>query len=80
MAARGLLNNPAMFAGYDSTPLQCIRDWIDLATASGASFTQLHHHLIYMCERSLSRYQRKYFNSLSSTPAVIDYLNAHLSD
>lgn len=28
MAARGMLNNPAMFAGYDSTPLQCVTDWV----------------------------------------------------
>lgn len=28
MAARGMLSNPAMFAGYDSTPLQCVTDWV----------------------------------------------------
>ena len=28
MAARGILNNPAMFAGYQSTPLQCVTDWV----------------------------------------------------
>ena len=28
MAARGILNNPAMFAGYQSTPLQCVADWV----------------------------------------------------
>ena len=28
MAARGILNNPAMYAGYDSTPLQCVVDWV----------------------------------------------------
>ncbi|KAJ3591247.1 hypothetical protein NHX12_009193 [Muraenolepis orangiensis] len=27
MAARGLLANPAMFAGYEDTPLQCVWDW-----------------------------------------------------
>ncbi|VDK67094.1 unnamed protein product [Anisakis simplex] len=28
MAANGLLDNPAMFAGHPSTPLQCIADWV----------------------------------------------------
>ena len=28
MAARGILSNPAMYAGYDSTPLQCVTDWV----------------------------------------------------
>jgi hypothetical protein len=29
MAARGILTNPAMYAGYDSLPLQCIQDWVN---------------------------------------------------
>lgn len=28
MAARGILTNPAMYAGYDSLPLQCVQDWV----------------------------------------------------
>lgn len=28
MAARGILNNPAMYVGYDCTPLQCVTDWV----------------------------------------------------
>ena len=28
MAAQGLLNNPAMYAGYKVTPQQCIKDWV----------------------------------------------------
>ena len=28
MSARGMLQNPAMFAGYTQTPLQCIREWV----------------------------------------------------
>jgi len=28
MAARGLLANPAMFAGYDATPIECVADWV----------------------------------------------------
>ena len=28
MAARGIMRNPAMYAGFDETPLQCIQDWV----------------------------------------------------
>jgi len=28
MAARGMLSNPAMYAGYDQTPLHCVQDWV----------------------------------------------------
>ncbi|KAM9853516.1 tRNA-dihydrouridine(20a/20b) synthase [NAD(P)+]-like [Aulostomus maculatus] len=74
MAARGLLANPAMFAGYEDTPLECIWDWVDLSIEQGTPFTCFHHHLIYMLERVSSQPERKVFNSLSSTSAVIDYL------
>lgn len=74
MAARGLLANPAMFAGYEDTPLECIWDWVDISIEQGTPFTCFHHHLIYMLERVSSQPERKVFNSLSSTSAVIDYL------
>ena len=28
MVARGLLQNPAMFAGFKHTPVQCVKDWV----------------------------------------------------
>ena len=34
MSARGMLQNPAMFAGYDETPLQCVRDWVSWVVTS----------------------------------------------
>lgn len=74
MAARGILENPAMYAGYESTPIQCISDWVRLALTVGTPFTCFHHHLIYMCEKGQTRAERRVFNSLSSTAAVIDYI------
>ncbi|XP_076861704.1 G-protein coupled receptor 22-like isoform X1 [Brachyhypopomus gauderio] len=74
MSARGLLANPALFAGFETTPLQCLWDWVDTALQHGTSFSCFHHHLIYMLERITSQPERKIFNSLSSTSAVIDYL------
>lgn len=36
MVARGLLNNPALFAGHDVTPVQCVRDWVSQRGFVGA--------------------------------------------
>ncbi|NXH87868.1 DUS4L synthase, partial [Edolisoma coerulescens] len=77
MVARGLLANPALFAGYEETPFQCIQDWVDIALEHGTPFTCFHHHLMYMMERITSKQEKKVFNVLSSTSAVLDYLNDH---
>nr|XP_038024334.1 tRNA-dihydrouridine(20a/20b) synthase [NAD(P)+]-like [Anas platyrhynchos]XP_038024339.1 tRNA-dihydrouridine(20a/20b) synthase [NAD(P)+]-like [Anas platyrhynchos]XP_038024341.1 tRNA-dihydrouridine(20a/20b) synthase [NAD(P)+]-like [Anas platyrhynchos] len=77
MVARGLLANPAMFAGYEETPLKCIQDWVNIALEHGTPFTCFHHHLMYMMERITSKQEKKVFNVLSSTSAVLDYLNDH---
>lgn len=68
-----------MFAGYSETPIDCIKDWIRISMETGMSFTTFHHHLIYMCEKNLSRTDRKYFHALSSTTAVLDYMENLLS-
>uniref|UniRef100_A0A8D0HPJ4 tRNA-dihydrouridine synthase n=1 Tax=Sphenodon punctatus TaxID=8508 RepID=A0A8D0HPJ4_SPHPU len=77
MAARGLLANPSIFSGYEETPLECIQDWVDIALEHGTPFTCFHHHLMYMMERITSKQEKKVFNVLSSTSAVLDYLRNH---
>ncbi|XP_074872575.1 tRNA-dihydrouridine(20a/20b) synthase [NAD(P)+]-like isoform X3 [Carettochelys insculpta] len=77
MVARGLLANPAMFAGYEETPLKCIKDWVNIALEHGTPFTCFHHHLMYMMERITSKQEKRVFNVLSSTSAVLDYLSDH---
>ena len=77
MAARGILENPAMFAGHPATPLSCVQDWVDIGLAHGVSHTIFHHHLSRMLEKVTSRVERKVFNTLPSTPAVLDYLKTH---
>ena len=74
MSARGLLANPALYAGYNSTPINCVEDWIKIAINTGTSFNCFHHHLIYMLESSLTKADRQYFNVLGSTTCVISFL------
>ncbi|XP_021240270.1 tRNA-dihydrouridine(20a/20b) synthase [NAD(P)+]-like isoform X2 [Numida meleagris] len=63
--------------GYEETPLKCIQDWVDIALELGTPFTCFHHHLMYMMERITSKQEKKVFNVLSSTSAVLDYLDHH---
>ncbi|BFZ10945.1 hypothetical protein BsWGS_13984 [Bradybaena similaris] len=74
MAARGILANPAMFAGYNETPVDCIKDWMDIALSTGTPFSCFHHHLIFMLEHVLTKSERNVFNSLMSTSAILDFL------
>ncbi|VDO14473.1 unnamed protein product [Brugia timori] len=78
MSANGLLENPAMFAGYTSTPKQCVADWVRLATEHGCPFDLFHQQLMFMLRSSLTSRQRTMFNGLSNHPAVFDYLNCNL--
>ncbi|XP_068202971.1 tRNA-dihydrouridine(20a/20b) synthase [NAD(P)+]-like isoform X2 [Palaemon carinicauda] len=75
MSARGILDNPAMYAGYDSTPIECVKDWVSIALSTGTHFSCFHHHLIYMLNKTLTRADKKYFNVLSSIPGVLNYLS-----
>lgn len=78
MAARGILANPSMYSGFNETPLQCIKDWLDISLSLGTPFTCFHHHLIFMLEHLLPKAERNVFNSLASTSAVLDFLNDNL--
>ncbi|VDM09473.1 unnamed protein product [Wuchereria bancrofti] len=78
MSANGLLENPAMFAGYTSTPKQCVADWVRLTTEHGCPFDLFHQQLMFMLRSSLTSRQRTMFNGLSNHPAVFDYLNCNI--
>lgn len=77
MCARGLLENPAMFSGYVTTPVECLQKYVRNALELGTTHFIFHHHLIYMLEKSMSKAEKKAFNVLSSIPAVLDYLEEH---
>eukprot|EP00842_Homolaphlyctis_polyrhiza_P004639 jgi/Hompol1/5176/HPOL_001228-RA len=77
MAARGLLENPALFTGAEKTPFECVERFTRLSVGYGSTHFIFHHHLMYMLDASMSRAEKRSFNCLSSTPAVIDYLGSH---
>ncbi|XP_046985235.1 tRNA-dihydrouridine(20a/20b) synthase [NAD(P)+]-like [Schistocerca americana] len=74
MSARGILTNPAMFAGYHQTPVECVQEWITLAKAMKVPFKCFHHHLVFMLEKVLAKQDRLIFNCLKDEESVLKYL------
>ncbi|KAJ1680264.1 tRNA dihydrouridine synthase [Spiromyces aspiralis] len=74
MSARGLLRNPALFAGHEVTPLECIKRYAELAMSYGTTTFIFHHHLMFMMEGIMSSAEKCTFNVLSSIPAILEHL------
>ncbi|KAI9332650.1 dihydrouridine synthase-domain-containing protein [Obelidium mucronatum] len=74
MAARGLLENPALFAGFKTTPIHAVEAYTRFALGYGTNYFVMHHHLMMMTEKSMTRMEKKLFNSLPSSAAIVDYL------
>lgn len=77
MSARGILANPGLFAGYDSTPLKCVQDWVDICESVGEeaiTFQCFHHHLTFMMEKLMKRKTRVLFNSFTKREEVMQFL------
>jgi len=56
MAARGLLQNPALFAKhYDHTPVECVKEFVDITMRTSLNPTLFHNHLIFMLSNIHSR-------------------------
>lgn len=77
MAARGILSNPAMFAGYSETPLSCVQQWLNIheKQQENMSSQNFHHHLTFMMESILRKQDRKTFNDLSKKSQVLEFLS-----
>jgi len=75
MAARGLLANPALFSGYDQTPVEAIEKFVKLSCETGLIFGLFQRHVAYMMESQFkNKYDRIFFNNTVSHAGVIDYL------
>uniref|UniRef100_A0A8R1HHX1 tRNA-dihydrouridine synthase n=1 Tax=Caenorhabditis japonica TaxID=281687 RepID=A0A8R1HHX1_CAEJA len=76
MAANGLLDNPALFSGYECTPKKCVEDFMRLSREHGLDWLLYHQHLQYMLRPVFSAQQRRVFNELNGRLAIDQYLNA----
>eukprot|EP01121_Diplochlamys_sp_Union-15-3_P006710 TRINITY_DN17220_c0_g1_i1.p1 TRINITY_DN17220_c0_g1~~TRINITY_DN17220_c0_g1_i1.p1 ORF type:complete len:134 (+),score=15.93 TRINITY_DN17220_c0_g1_i1:149-550(+) len=73
MSARGILANPALFAGFPVTPQKCVAEWLDISLQLGFKTHLIHQHLMFMLFNVNSRVEKSEFNSLDSIPGILQY-------
>lgn len=82
MAARSILANPTLFCGkYESTPIECVQDWLDISagTDKPMAFQFWHHHLTFMMEKLVRRKQRVVLNSFTRRHNVEEFLEENFN-
>ncbi|KAM9934420.1 hypothetical protein OXX80_005981 [Metschnikowia pulcherrima] len=77
MAVRGILANPALFAGFESTPWAAVEQFWHLATSYGLPFRIMQHHLSEMMDKIVPRKYLKEMNELTNLVDLIDWFDAH---
>ncbi|CAI5445274.1 unnamed protein product [Caenorhabditis angaria] len=74
MVANGLLNNPALFAGFEYTPRDCVENFMRLSKVHGLDWLLYHQHLQYMLRPVLTPSQRRIFNELNGRLSIDSFL------
>ncbi|ABN68330.2 dihydrouridine synthase [Scheffersomyces stipitis CBS 6054] len=77
MSARGILSNPALFAGYKKTPWAAVEFFWDLATSYGLPFRIIQHHLSEMLDKVIPRKSLKEMNETTCLIDMIDWFDTH---
>jgi tRNA-dihydrouridine synthase 4 len=76
MAARGLMENPALFQGCPATPLECVREYVHLAASCGERVGTMTRTLMYMLHGRLTVCDRQLLCTVRSVPALVAFLHA----
>lgn len=77
MAVRGILANPAIFAGYKKAPWGSIERFMEYATAFGLPYRLTQHHLACMLEGQVSKELYKQLMDCKHLAELIDYFDSH---
>lgn len=75
MAVRGILTNPALFAGYNKAPWGCIERFMEYATAFGLPYRLTQHHVAVMLENQVSKALYKGLMDCKHLAELIDYFD-----
>ena len=85
MAARGILENPGLYAGYDVTPWGCVERYVNYALSFGSNSHIFHHHLTEMTAKIFTKrgspfdkssdLELRELNDLKSIVQVVDWLD-----
>lgn len=76
MTARELLINPALFAGFDSTPREAVDKFMAYAVATGLRFELILHHLNEMMNKMATKKERRTLMDSKDLVEVIDWLDS----
>lgn len=76
MSARGLLENPALFAGYEETPWGCVERFLWYSTSYSLNFHLFYHHLTTMMGQMTTKRERMTIPK-DSFASVMDWLDEH---
>lgn len=79
MSARGLLENPALFAGYKDTPVEAVRRFVAHAVRTGLRIELTVHHLTEMMGKMTTKKERKGLVESRDYVDLIDWLDGRSS-
>lgn len=77
MAVRGILANPALFAGFEKAPWGCVEKFWEYATGYGLPFRLIQHHLSCMLDSQISKDLYKEMMDCKTLPQLIDFFDDH---
>lgn len=74
MAARGMLENPAMFAGYDATPVECVQMFMGYAIRCPIPFPLVLYHVCEMTAKmeGMGKKQKRALGECKDLMELID--------
>lgn len=75
MAARGLLENPALFAGFDKTPTEAVSQFIHYAVQGGMRHELVVHHFGKMMTKQSTKRERAGLATCNDMVDVVDWLD-----
>ncbi|KAI9778908.1 MAG: hypothetical protein M1835_004820 [Candelina submexicana] len=75
MSARGLLSNPALFAGYNTTPREAVEKFMGYAVKHPLPLPLVKHHLSEMTVKMLSKKERLEMLDATNMLDLIEWLD-----
>ena len=76
MSARGLMENPTLFAGYPSTPSEAVSRFVEYAMRCPLPYKLLLHHLSEMSSGLLTKKQKVEMLENRDILELLDWLRA----
>ena len=74
MSARGLMENPALFQGCATTPVECVRDYVHIARLCGERICTMTRTLMSMLHGRLTAGDRVVLSTIKRLPALLAFL------